>query len=85
MSTPPEPTQEPQTQPDPVAPETGETEAKFWARLKAEVKGQVDSALDARDKKDAANRPPGEQRTGRNTFFDMVADFMGGPFKGPQK
>lgn len=30
------------------------------------------------------NSTPGQQRTGRTTFRDMLADFMGGPFSPPK-
>jgi hypothetical protein len=75
MSTPPEPTQEPTQQPT-QEPPADDREEKFWSKLRKEISDQ----LDAREKKAAANQPPGEQRTGRSTIFDEFAKFMGGPF-----
>lgn len=63
---------------DSVDSGTDDVEAKFWTKLDQ----RIDAAIDRGVQKYA--RPAG-QRTGRTTLPGMLANFMFGPEKEPEK
>lgn len=76
-----DPTSTPQQTPT-ADPPADDAEVKFWKRLEETIDKRIDEGV----KRHLPGRTgPGTQRTGRTTFRDMLAEFMGGPFTTPKQ